>query len=117
VPVEEQWGVRILLFGFSNISPSPTTLEITQLELLARERLNLYEHLRDNGLSDEAAVALIAGAVVAMPTDRTPQTRSGLRAEEARIQREVEQAAKDATAQEKLNPKLEPPEPPTPPGE
>lgn len=120
VPVEEQWGVRILLFGFSNISPSPTTLEITQLELLARERLNLYEHLRGNGLSDEASVALIAGAVVAMPTDRTPQTRSGLRAEEARIQREVEQAAKDAAAQEKLNPKLEPPEAdptqPAPPG-
>lgn len=29
-PVEDQWGVRILKFGFSNISPSPTTLEITQ---------------------------------------------------------------------------------------
>ena len=26
VPVEEQWGVRILQFGFSNISPSPATL-------------------------------------------------------------------------------------------
>ena len=40
--VEDQWGVRILQFGFSNISPSPTTLEITQLEMLAQEKLDLY---------------------------------------------------------------------------
>src|SRR5688572_15815243 len=30
-PVEEQWGVAILEFGFSNLSPSPATLEVTQL--------------------------------------------------------------------------------------
>lgn len=64
--VEDQWGVRILQFGFSNISPSPTTLEITQLELLANEKLALYGKLRDEGLSEEASVALIAGAVVAV---------------------------------------------------
>jgi hypothetical protein len=65
-PVEDQWGVRILQFGFSNISPSPTTLEITQLELLANEKLALYGKLRDEGLTEEASVALIAGAVVAV---------------------------------------------------
>lgn len=64
--VEDQWGVRILQFGFSNISPSPTTLEITQLELLANEKLALYGKLRDEGLTEEASVALIAGAVVAV---------------------------------------------------
>ena len=76
-PVEEQWGVRLLQFGFSNISPSPATLEITQLDLLARERLSLYGTLRERGLSEEAAVALISGAVVAMqPAGREPEERS-----------------------------------------
>ncbi|HJM58753.1 MAG TPA: SPFH domain-containing protein [Planctomycetota bacterium] len=71
--VEDQWGVRILQFGFSNISPSPTTLEITQLELLAEEKLNLYSRLRDEGLSEEASVALISGAVVSVhPEDNEP---------------------------------------------
>jgi hypothetical protein len=45
-PVEEQWGVTVLQLGFSNISPSPATLEITQLELLAREKLALFEHFK-----------------------------------------------------------------------
>jgi regulator of protease activity HflC (stomatin/prohibitin superfamily) len=67
--VEDQWGVRILQFGFSNISPSPTTLEITQLEMLAREKLALYGSLRDEGLSEEASVALISGAVVSVHPD------------------------------------------------
>ncbi len=62
---EDQWGVRILKVGFSNISPSPASLEITQLELLARERVSHYEQMRDNALSEEAAVALVTGAVVA----------------------------------------------------
>ena len=65
-PVEDQWGVRILKFGFSNISPSPTTLEITQLELLANEKLELYDGFRRHGLSEDAAVALISGAVIAL---------------------------------------------------
>ena len=47
--VEDQWGVRILQFGFSNISPSPTTLEITQLELLAKEKQELYERFIASG--------------------------------------------------------------------
>ncbi len=64
-PVEQQWGVRILQVGFSNLSPSPSTLEITQLDLLARERLALFEQLHSDGLSEEAAVALVTGAVVA----------------------------------------------------
>lgn len=68
-PVEDQWGVRILQFGFSNISPSPATLEITQLELLAREKLSLYQLLRSGALSEEAAVALISGAVVSVRPD------------------------------------------------
>ncbi|MCP3919903.1 MAG: SPFH domain-containing protein [bacterium] len=74
--VEEQWGVRILQFGFSNISPSPTTLEITQLELLAREKLELYGSLREEGLSEEASVALISGAVVSVhPDSPEPMSR------------------------------------------
>lgn len=68
-PVEDQWGVRILKFGFSNISPSPTTLEITQLELLTREKRRLYAELRAQGLSEEAAVALVSGAVVSVHPD------------------------------------------------
>lgn len=67
-PVEEQWGVAILEFGFSNLSPSPATLEVTQLRLLAEEKLRLYQHfLEREGLTREAAVALIAGAVVTVP--------------------------------------------------
>ena len=68
-PVEDQWGVRILKFGFSNISPSPTTLEITQLELLTSEKRRLYGELREKGLSEEAAVALVSGAVVSVHPD------------------------------------------------
>lgn len=64
--VEEQWGVRIHQFGFSNISPSPATLEITQLELLAREKLRLYQRYRDEGLTEEASVGLISGAIVSL---------------------------------------------------
>ncbi|MFT7484283.1 MAG: regulator of protease activity HflC (stomatin/prohibitin superfamily) [Candidatus Paceibacteria bacterium] len=64
-PVEEQWGVRILQFGFSNFSPSPATLEITQLQLLAEERLGLYREFRSHNISPNASVALITGAVVA----------------------------------------------------
>jgi len=78
--VEDQWGVRILQFGFSNISPSPTTLEITQLELLAHEKLKLYGHLRGSGLSEEAAVGLIAGAVVSVQPEERPEV--GRRAHE-----------------------------------
>jgi regulator of protease activity HflC (stomatin/prohibitin superfamily) len=100
-PVELQWGVRILQLGFSNISPSPTTLEITQLELLARERLALYERFRGAGLADEAAVALIAGAVVAMQPDAPEPTRAATRAERERVLREVEAAAKAVTEEEK----------------
>lgn len=65
-PMQEQWGARILQFGFSNISPSPTTLEITQLELLANEKLTLFDGFREHGLSEDAAVALISGAVIAL---------------------------------------------------
>ncbi len=74
--VEDQWGVRILQFGFSNISPSPTTLEITQLEMLAEEKLALYDRMAADGLSEEAAVALISGAVVSVhPEDRPASAR------------------------------------------
>lgn len=75
-PVEDQWGVRILKFGFSNISPSPTTLEITQLELLTGEKRRLYDDLRARGLTEEAAVALVSGAVVSVhPEDPGPLRR------------------------------------------
>src|SRR5438874_10817952 len=66
-PVEAQWGVKIHEFGFSTFSPTPETLEITQLRNLAEEKLQLYQRFRkDNALSEEAAVALISGAVIAM---------------------------------------------------
>ncbi len=56
-------------FGFSNLSPSPTSLEITQLEMLALEKESLYKRLRETGLSEEASVALISGAVVSVHPD------------------------------------------------
>ena len=94
--VEDQWGVRILQFGFSNISPSPTTLEITQLELLAGEKLTQYDRLRQAGLSEEAAVALISGAVVSIHADDTVATY--------RTQRAVEDTMITAV-EEELTPK------------
>jgi regulator of protease activity HflC (stomatin/prohibitin superfamily) len=66
-PVEEQWGVKIHEFGFSTFSPTPETLEVTQLRLLAEEKLLLYRQLREEAkLSGEAAVALISGSVVSL---------------------------------------------------
>ncbi|MEL6714192.1 MAG: hypothetical protein AAFP86_10485, partial [Planctomycetota bacterium] len=82
-PVEDQWGVRILKFGFSNISPSPTTLEITQLELLTGEKRRLYGDLRGNGMSEEAAVALVSGAVVSVHPDEAEPLRRDERAADA----------------------------------
>lgn len=100
--VEEQWGVRILQFGFSNISPSTTTLEITQLDLLAREKQALYRAFRADGMSEEAAVALVTGAVVAVHPPEHDDTglRAGRKLRErtaAEIERRVE-AATDPTA-------------------
>ncbi|GEM_PF-741180 len=83
--VEDQWGVRILQFGFSNISPSPTTLEITQLELLAEEKLNLYTRLRNEGLGEEASVALIAGAVVSVLPEDNDKSMRRSRAQDAAV--------------------------------
>jgi regulator of protease activity HflC (stomatin/prohibitin superfamily) len=65
-PVEAQWGVKIHEFGFSTFSPTPETLEITQLRKLAEEKLLLYQELREAGLGVEACVALISGSVVAL---------------------------------------------------
>ena len=70
-PVEEQWGVKFHEFGFSTISPTPETLEITQLRKLAQEKLALYQQFRrEAALSEEAAVALISGAVMAVHTSQ-----------------------------------------------
>lgn len=99
--VEDQWGVRILQFGFSNISPSPTTLEITQLELLAREKLALYERMRAEGLSEEAAVALISGAVVAVHPDEPPETaKRAAERHAATVRRLEEELAGEGPAEE-----------------
>lgn len=87
-PVEDQWGVRILQFGFSNFAPSPATLEITQLELLAEERLELYRRFLDAGMPSEAAVALLTGAVVATGTEERFPTLK-----ERRADREAGEAA------------------------
>ena len=91
IPVEEQWGVRILMFGFSNISPSPATLEITQMELLAREKMRLYRTMRDGGLGEEAAVALLSGAVVTLAPDDVSPTRAETRRQEEALLRSVEE--------------------------
>ena len=73
VSVEEQWGVKFHEFGFCTFSPSPETLEITQLNKLAEEKLNLYQRFRASaGLSEEAAVALISGAVMAVHGEQPP---------------------------------------------
>ena len=64
--IEQQWGVKIHEFGFSTFSPTPETLEITQLRKLAEEKLELFRHFRDAGLGVEAAVALISGSVVSL---------------------------------------------------
>jgi regulator of protease activity HflC (stomatin/prohibitin superfamily) len=86
-PVEDQWGVKILQLGFSNLSPSPASLEITQLDLLARERQVLYRHLAESGLPADAAVALVTGAVVTThPTHGVPGLRDERRALAARAQ-------------------------------
>src|SRR5262245_59134940 len=66
-PVEEQWGIALREFGFSTFSPTPETLEITQLGKLAEEKLVLFQRFRhEMALSDEAAVPLISGAVIAV---------------------------------------------------
>jgi hypothetical protein len=58
-------------FGFSTFSPTPETLEITQLQKFADEKLSLYRQLHDEQkLSSEAAVSLISGAVMALPAQR-----------------------------------------------
>ena len=72
-PMEEQWGVNIVQFGFSNLSPSPATLEITQLDLLAREKHSLLKFLQSEGLREESAVALLSGAVVSLGFDEPAQ--------------------------------------------
>jgi regulator of protease activity HflC (stomatin/prohibitin superfamily) len=70
-PVEQQWGIKVHDFGFSTFSPTPETLEITQLQKLANEKLTLYRQFRDeHKLSAEAAVSLISGAVMALPAHR-----------------------------------------------
>jgi len=96
-PVEDQWGVRILKFGFSNISPSPTTLEITQLQLLTEEKRRLYGELRGAGLSEEAAVALVSGAVVSVHPDENIPMRRTTDAHDAAL---VEVTAEEAALQE-----------------
>jgi regulator of protease activity HflC (stomatin/prohibitin superfamily) len=94
-PVEEQWGVRILQLGFSNISPSTTTLEITQLELLANEKQTLYNRFRAQGLSEEASVALVTGAVVAVHPPEAVPSLAQQRREEAALTRALRDAAKE----------------------
>jgi regulator of protease activity HflC (stomatin/prohibitin superfamily) len=73
-PVEDQWGFRIHEFGFSTFSPTPETLEVTQLERLAEEKLALFQRFRGEGLSEQAAVSLISGAVVAIPSRREAES-------------------------------------------
>lgn len=110
-PIEDQWGVRILEFGFSNISPSPTTLEITQLELLTREKRRLYGELRGKGLSEEAAVALVSGAVVSVHPDEEVPLRRELAGPEAAlveaVEAKIEEQADDAASKKAKRTQLE----------
>jgi regulator of protease activity HflC (stomatin/prohibitin superfamily) len=104
VRMQDQWGVRILQLGFSNISPSPATLEITQLDLLARERNQLYRELIAGGTSPDVAVALVTGAVV---TTHPTENPDGMRAERralaaAKATTETEYAAWQAEQARKL---------------
>jgi regulator of protease activity HflC (stomatin/prohibitin superfamily) len=70
-PVEQQWGIKVREVGFSIFSPTPETLEITQLQKLTDEKLSLYRQFHDEQkLSSEAAVSLISGAVMALPAQR-----------------------------------------------
>jgi regulator of protease activity HflC (stomatin/prohibitin superfamily) len=98
-PVEEQWGVRVRQFGFSNLSPSPSSLEITQLDLLARERLSLYSELRAEGVGAEAAVALVTGAVVATHAEVTQESLTAARREERRIGEALDERIEAAEAE------------------
>lgn len=110
-PVEDQWGVRILKFGFSNISPSPTTLEITQLELLTREKRRLYSELRDKGLSEEASVALVSGAVVSVhPDEEIPMRRDidgPIEQTVAALETEIERQADESAAKKAKRTEME----------
>jgi len=65
-PVEEQWGVKIKEIGFATFTPTPETLEVTQLAKLAEEKLGLFHRLREDGLGEEAAISLISGAIIAL---------------------------------------------------
>jgi hypothetical protein len=71
-PVALAWGFIIHEFGFSNFSPSPATLEITQLALLAEEKLKLYQNFCKEGLSEATSVSLISGAIITLK-DLEPQ--------------------------------------------
>lgn len=95
-PVEDQWGVHVLQFGFSNLSPSPASLEITQLDLLARERLRLYDELVGHGLEVDSAVALLTGAVVTTRPAEAPgrlDTRRAVDRATMALEREASRAA------------------------
>ena len=106
-PVEEQWGVRILQVGFSNLSPSPSTLEITQLDLLTRERLAKFSDLRNAGLSQEAAVALVTGAVVTTHPEVEQPSRAALLRETTTLAESTEERLDEIEAEQKERAKRE----------
>ena len=87
---------------------TPATLEITQLELLAREKLKLYDELNVAGLSEEACVALISGAVVTVqPDDPGLHSKRKKRLEEAAIdalEQEMEEHEKPAVEPDEEDP-------------
>ncbi len=104
VPVEQQWGVRVLQFGFSNFSPSPASLEITQLELLANEKLGLFHRFRERGLSEDSAVALVSGAVVAMHSEEPTPTRTDIAREEADLRTALQAEAASESEEDPSEP-------------
>jgi SPFH domain / Band 7 family len=83
-PIEQQWGVKVHEFGFSTFTPTPETLEITQLQKLANEKLTLYRRFHDDeNLSTEAAVSLISGAVMALAGHRAMMPEQAMQVPDA----------------------------------
>ncbi len=54
-----RWGVEVERAGFTNIAPTVRTLRITQLGALVSERAAVLRRLRDGGVTERDALALL----------------------------------------------------------
>ena len=55
----ERWGVVVEHAGLQSVAPTRETLRITQLRLRCEERARLFAEIRDRGLADDDALALL----------------------------------------------------------